>query len=82
MIIFIFLLSRVDVGSLFIESAKFSKAPDYSKPTGDAYINQFKQAATESIKNTIGVSVFLFVYKLGEENNAFTGKTFIVIFKA
>ncbi|BFY97711.1 hypothetical protein BsWGS_00750 [Bradybaena similaris] len=46
---------RVDVGSLFIESAKFSKAPDYSKPTGDAYINQFKQAATESIKNTIGI---------------------------
>ncbi|CAG5121731.1 unnamed protein product, partial [Candidula unifasciata] len=46
---------RVDVGSLFIESAKFSKAPDYSKPTGDAYINQYKQAATESIKNTIGI---------------------------
>ena len=47
---------RLDVGSLFIESAKFSKAPDYSKPSGDAYITQFNQAATESIKNTIGVS--------------------------
>ncbi|CAL1527721.1 unnamed protein product [Lymnaea stagnalis] len=46
---------RLDVGSLFIESAKFSKAPDYSKPTGDAYITQFNQAATESIKNTIGI---------------------------
>ncbi|GFO10072.1 ubiquitin-associated protein 2 [Plakobranchus ocellatus] len=46
---------RLDVGSLFIESAKFSKAPDYSKPSGDAYITQFNQAATESIKNTIGI---------------------------
>uniref|UniRef100_A0A0B7BCL0 UBA domain-containing protein n=1 Tax=Arion vulgaris TaxID=1028688 RepID=A0A0B7BCL0_9EUPU len=46
---------RVDVGSLFIESAKFAKAPDYSKPSGDAYINHFNQTATESIKNSIGI---------------------------
>ncbi|KAH9500843.1 hypothetical protein Btru_073146 [Bulinus truncatus] len=46
---------RLDVGSLFIESAKYSKAPDYSKPSSDAYITQFNQAATESIKNTIGI---------------------------
>ncbi|XP_055868175.1 protein lingerer isoform X2 [Biomphalaria glabrata] len=46
---------RLDVGSLFIESAKYSKAPDYTKPSSDAYITQFNQAATESIKNTIGI---------------------------
>lgn len=54
---------RLDVGSLFSKSAEFAKAPDFTKSSesgGDSFISQYNQQATESIKNSIGVSFFFF----------------------
>lgn len=54
---------RLDVGSLFSKSAEFAKAPDFTKSSesgGDSFISQYNQQATESIKNSIGVSSFFF----------------------